>query len=149
MTQRDSQTNAEVERTLKEKGIEIGKTYEVRYPFKLEEVGVYNDYEVFGDFCGTTVTKQEWRQGARRKCRYPDDDYLFADGEGTMLLHVVGTCKLPGKYMERVFYTRKWICPDGSEVGRSDLRVSTLNHFIARASGFYYDYETEAEDDAA
>jgi len=118
--------------------IEVGKTYKVKYPFTLEEVENLGFTKI--------VTKKVWRPGVRSEPVYPDDSKLFADSEGQMLLTVVDTHKLPGRYQQRVFYTRKWICPDGSEFGKNNLRISTRNYFIEKASGYYYDYEVDSND---
>ena len=109
--------------------IEAGQIYEVTYPFIEEEVKSIFDQS----------TKKEWRPGVRNKHVYGGNFEPFADGEGKMILTVVDTFKPKGKYHKRVFYTRKWICPEGSSFGNNRLKIATLAFFRRRVSGYAFD----------
>lgn len=112
--------------------IEVGKDYRVEFPFVMT---VYSGYDVvdgpFEDDC--------WKPGCKVELVMPDDSEYVADGIGEMVLTVVDVHK-PGKYPERVFYTRKWIDPDGNEFGATKLHITTTLTFKRRAAGYYHDY---------
>lgn len=58
-----------------------------------------------------------------------------------MVLDVVATFK-PGRFPERVFYTRRWIDPDGREFGKTNkLRATTTAHFRSLLKGYRHDFE--------
>ena len=109
----------------------IGREYEVKFPFVTD---IYSGFDEDGPF-----VKETWRPGCRSECVYPDDSELVADGEGVMILTIVDVHK-PGKYPERVFYTRKWRDPDGKEFGVGNLNITTTQAFKRRASGYHYAY---------
>lgn len=117
-------------------GICEGSEHRVAYPMILEPV------ELLGDD-GPYQTKS-WRPGVRYviECPYGDST-ASADGVGWMVLKVVSVHK-PGKYPERVFYTRSWVSPDGHVFGNSKLRMTTTQAFRSMAKGFRYEYEVEA-----
>lgn len=111
--------------------LEIGKNYEVKFPF----VGiVYNVYDHDGLY-----QDEGWKPGCRSEPVHPDDFELVADGEGEMILTIVDIHK-PGKYQERVFYARKWRDPDGKEFGSGRLHITTTTTFKRRAAGYYHAY---------
>lgn len=82
---------------------------------------------------------ESWRPGTRGEAVYPDDCEEVADGEGEMILTVIDVFK-PGKYPERVFYTRKWKDPDGKIFGKNLLKITVVSAFKRRISGYFYDY---------
>jgi len=108
--------------------------FTVEYPFYL---GIHHDYDIN---IGPTEN-ETWVPGCRSQDVYPDDSEFVADGVGSMILTVVSTHK-PSKYPERVFYTRKWISPDGDEFGSSKLHIITMQTFKRRAARYYHDYRT-------
>ena len=95
-------------------GIQAGQTYHVRYPFIRDEIDA-------------------WKPGCQAGTGY-------ADAEGQMVLTVVSVHK-PGKYPERVFYTRSWIDPAGGCFGKRGLRMTTTEAFKRLASGYRHPYE--------
>lgn len=107
--------------------ITAGETHSVRYPFAREEV----------ELCDGPATG--WRPGCRSVQNYDDFDFI-ADGHGEMLLTVVSTHK-PGKFPERVFYTRQWKDPDGRVFGKGALRNTTAGNFRKLLRGYRHEYE--------
>ena len=116
--------------------IKVGSTYRVKFPFVAES------HAVFGD--EAPVPDETWRPGVRWEQCSPEDFEAVAEAEGEMILTVVDTHK-PGRYPERVFYTRKWIDPDGKEFGDERLRITTTGTFRRRATGYYHKYRIEGE----
>lgn len=112
--------------------MEIGEDFKIKFPFYL---GTHSGY----DLCGDPYTDEVWIPGCKSQDVYPDDCELVADGEGEMILSIVDIHK-PGRYPERVFYTRKWIDPDGNEFGATKLRIITTQTFKRRASAYYHEY---------
>jgi len=108
-----------------------GQEYRVKYPFyfcihhRYDENGLYQD--------------EVWIPGTRSQHVEPDDSEAIADGEGEMILRVVSIHK-PGRFPTRVFYTRKYVDPDGKEFGSGKLHMTTTQTFRRRASAFYYEY---------
>ena len=60
--------------------------------------------------------------------------------DGEMLLSVVSTHK-PGKFPERIFYTRQWKDPEGKVFGKGALRVTTIGTFRRLLRGYRHKYE--------
>lgn len=69
-----------------------------------------------------------WCPGVANRPVPPDDCEAFANGMGKMILTVVGRYK-PGKYPERVFFTRSWIDPDGKCFGKGGLHICVASKF--------------------
>lgn len=105
-----------------------GDVFEVEYPF------VRVTYEAFDE--EGTQTLLTWKPGCQYEYIGPEGETeAVYDGMGKQVLTVVDTFK-PGHYPMRVFYTRKWIAPDGREFGRSNLRICTLEKFNRLTRGF-------------
>lgn len=104
--------------------IEPGTAFRVQFPFFLT-VGTAVDENGPYDF-------PSWRPGSE-----PDEDGAHYHGEGFMVLTVVSVHK-PGKYPPRVFYTRKWIDPQGKEFGKDNLRVTSQGNFRRLVQGYRY-----------
>jgi hypothetical protein len=116
--------------------IEIGKTYEVAYPFVLEEVDLPPD-----DPEGGMRSVKSWRPGVGFIHSDPNCDAdSYADAFGQMLLTVVDVHK-PGKYPARVFYTRKWRDPKGREFGKAGLRITTTPAFKRLLAGYRHEID--------
>lgn len=114
--------------------IEVGKTYNVRYPFVLEDVELPPD-----DPEATQMAKvKSWRPGVKWE---QDDEYsdaaACADAFGEMLLTVVDVHK-PGRFPTRVFYTRQWKDPNGRVFGKGGLRITTLERFRRISRGYQH-----------
>ena len=120
--------------------IQPGQTYTVAgYPFVRYVASLVGDdgyYQTEG-----------WRPGCcTREDDDPDEDgcqawVYVADGTGSMVLDVVATFK-PGRFPERVFYTRRWIDPDGREFGQTGkLRIATTGQFRRLLKGYWHPFE--------
>lgn len=110
-----------------------GATFTVRHPFIRD---TYTDMDAEG---GWTVPC--WRPGTIHAHRtYDCGEVYFAHGEGSQVLSVVSTHK-PGKYPERIFYTRAWMDPDGKVFGKGKLRCATVQTFAGLVHGYRYPYE--------
>ena len=71
------------------------------------------------------------------------EHYAVAYGLGEMILTIVSIHK-PGRFPERVFYTRQWRDPDGKVFGSKKLRMTTTPTFIRRASGYKHEFILDA-----
>lgn len=111
--------------------LQEGNSYTVKFPFFGD---VYHGYDASGSF-----QEETWRPGCRSEFCAPDDCEWVADGEGEMVLTIVSIHK-PGRYPERIFYTRTFIDPEGREFGSSKLRMTTTPTFKKRVAGYYYEY---------
>ena len=119
--------------------IQPEQTYTVAgYPFVRYVASLVGD-----DGCYQT---EGWRPGCTRE----EDDIgepayqswaYVADGIGSMVLDVVAIFK-PGRFPERVFYTRRWIDPDGREFGQTGkLRIATTGQFRRLLKGYRHQFE--------
>ena len=88
-----------------------------------------------------------WKPGVEVELVPPDggSGESVCDGWGSIILTVVGTFK-PGRYPERVFYTRRWRAPDGREFGKGDLRVATVQKFARLAGGYRFAAEVRSRE---
>lgn len=111
-----------------------GQRYEVKFPF------VGSTYEAF-DWDGP-YSEECWKPGVEFKNVGPEDVEAVALAEGMMVLEVVGTFK-PGRYPERVFYTRRWIDPEGKGFGSNQLKMCTVEKFRRISRGYAYPYRLE------
>jgi hypothetical protein len=123
--------------------IEIGVTTRARYPF------VRCKAKVIDWTTGNPIEVDSWRPGIdwRPKSAYyyygEDENAPVADGEGFILLTPVAVCPMPGRYRDRVFYTRQWEGPDGKVFGKHGLLVTTVESFRVMLSGYRYWHELE------
>lgn len=108
-----------------------GVIYEVDYPFVQ---AMYNGLDEDGPY-----ERMSWKPGVEFKMTCPDDGEMFCDGIGKQILTVVSTHK-PGKYPERVFYTRRWLDPAGHEFGKTKLRMTTTSAFRWLTKGYRHPY---------
>lgn len=111
-----------------------GDVHHFAYPFIRD---TYDDYEEDGP-----VKRKTWKPGANIEVSRYDHEEVWANGEGEMIITVVD-CIKPGKFPMRVFYTRKFVNPDGKEFGKGSLRMATLYKFKQLISGYRYEYEIE------
>lgn len=118
---------------------EAGDVFEVPYPFVRDE---YTQAEYDPDGAHLAKPSPTWKPGIRHELRGYEGGYdiALADGQGAQLLTVVSRHK-PGKYPERVFYTRKWRDPDGKEFGKPELRITSMVAWRAKISGYRHPYE--------
>lgn len=117
--------------------MEIKANEEIRVSFPFYR-GIHQKADEEGFF-----DVEVWIPGCRSEYVYPDDTELVADGIGEMVLKIVDVHK-PGKYPERVFYTRRWADPDGKEFGVGKLHITTTTAFKRRAKGYYHNYRVAA-----
>ena len=119
--------------------IEAGQTHTVAgYPFVRYVADLISED---GDY-----RKEGWRPGCTLETDenagsyFPEKHYV-ADGVGSMVLDVVATFK-PGRFPERVFYTRRWVDPDGREFGKTGkLRIATTGQFRRLLKGYRHYFE--------
>lgn len=112
---------------------EPGDLFEVPYPFIRA---------TFSEFDGEGVAESlTWQPGARFATDSPNLNFgPTADGVGAQLLTVVSRHK-PGKFPERVFYTRQWRDPDGKIFGKTCCRVTTMACWRALINGYRHPFE--------
>jgi hypothetical protein len=121
--------------------IQAEQTYTVAgYPFVRYVANLLDEDD------GNPYQTEGWRPG----CTKEEDDLgehgyqawvYVADGTGSMVLDVVATFK-PGRFPERVFYTRRWIDPDGREFGKTGkLRIATTGQFRRLLKGYRHPFE--------
>ena len=121
--------------------IQAGQTHTVTgYPFVRYVANLYDEDD------GRPYQTEGWRPGCvfetdeNASSYFPVKDY-FAHGTGSMVLDVVATFK-PGRFPERVFYTRRWIDPDGREFGKTGkLRIATAGQFRRLLKGYRHPFE--------
>ena len=114
--------------------IEPGRTYAVPFPFVLEDVEIPPD-----DPEATALVKvKSWRPGIEWDTDNYGNSEACADALGEMLLTVVDIHK-PGRFPSRVFYTRQWKDPKGRVFGKGGLRITTLEAFRRRATGYRHE----------
>jgi hypothetical protein len=121
-------------------GTKTAEAIRVRYPF------VRVPMETF-DYDGPNVA-MTWIPGVRYEPIYPDTAEAVADGEGWMTLTVVSSHK-PGRFPERVFFTRTFTPPDGPTFGKTKLHIATRAKFSRICRGYGYPYRNIAEKDPA
>jgi hypothetical protein len=98
--------------------------FSIPYPFVRETFLRYGEEEI-----------ESWRPGVRFELVPPDDSEAVADGLGRQLLTVVSAHK-PGRYPERIFYTRGWEDPTGKTFGKPRLLVATADKFRRLTKGY-------------
>lgn len=122
---------------------ESGQRFEVKYPF------IYDDTPSgYHHPDGAPLDDGRWRPGTRGEVRgqYGDDSGEVADAVGTQIITVVSIHK-PGRFATRVFYTQKWIDPDGRTFGKNACRAMTLEKFRRRTAGFAIPYDVSGRFD--
>lgn len=109
-------------------------SYRVKFPFIQDEYSGPKD----GEFVEGV---KSWRPGTR--CEHGDyeysDEQWVADGEGHMVLEVLGTFK-PGRFPERTFYLRRFIDPAGRQFGKEKVRVIASTAFKRMLKGYRHPY---------
>lgn len=110
--------------------IKPGDVFKIKHPFVRE------------DFNGPDGLEKTWKPGTRQEQIANDDFVTMADGEGLQVLTVVSLHR-PGSYPTRVFYTRKWIDPNGGEFGKRDLLCKSVSAFRQIIKGYRWAYGVE------
>ena len=114
---------------------QAGEVYEFAYPFS-RDTHTEQDEEGF-------YQVPTWKPGPRKvEIRGHGDIDLenVADAMGRQQITIVGTFR-PGKFPLRVFYTRKWIDPDGKVFGKSACRITTIHGFRSLVNGFRHEFK--------
>lgn len=116
-------------------------TWNVRFPFVR---ATYEERDEEG-----VAERETWKPGTRYE---PIDNmgngHDVADGVGWMHLTEISRHK-PGKYPERVFYTRLFEDPDGKSFGKRNLRMTTAEAFRRLCAGYRVPYEVAEQRGAA
>lgn len=121
--------------SLSQPELELGKTYQVPYPFVREEVELSpTDPEA----THPNIVRS-WRPGVDMERDEFGATYGSAEAMGEMLLTVIDVHK-PGKFPTRVFYTRQWRDPSGRVFGKSGLSITTLASFRGRLRGYRHPF---------
>jgi len=82
-----------------------------------------------------------WDPGVRYEIARPDGaSYALADALGKMVLTEVSRHK-PGKFPERVFFTRLFIDPDGKSFGKGGLKIVSSAKFARLCRGYAHEFE--------
>ena len=104
------------------------------------------DYPFWVDTPWTSDEEGEWKQESYWEigCKKEEGDpevgiptSYYYHALGKMVVRVEETCKLPGRE-ERIFYTRKWIDPEGKEFGKNTLHVIAKSAFTRLLKGHRY-----------
>jgi hypothetical protein len=114
---------------------------DVRYPFVREKVSLRDEDE---EGCGS-VEVDSWRPGVRyEQYRGSGDGYTetICDGWGVMRLAEISRHK-PGKYPERIFYTRQFVDPAGKVFGKPKLRMTTAQNFKVLCAGYRFESDID------
>lgn len=111
--------------------------WEVEFPF------VRVDYTPPPDEEGPSGPVKTWKPGTVYACASPSEEFQLAEGVGLMRLVEVSRHK-PGKFPERVFYTRSFVDPGGREFGNRRLRMTTRVAFERMCRGYRVPYRVEA-----
>lgn len=117
-----------------------GMVFRQPYPF------VRDEYEEC-DQDGIAKVKT-WRPGVRHEWAGPEDTEAVADAMGEMILTVVSIHK-PGRYPTRVFFTRRWMRPDGREFGKTKCRCTTSQRFRQLARGYEHEFRLATPEEQA
>lgn len=117
----------------------IGIDIRVPYPFvRSSYIGLDADgtYEVPCWRPGTTVLHRR------------EDVEMVAHGMGFMILTAVSLHK-PGKWRERVFFTRKWEDPNGRVFGKNHILIKPTANFRELCKGYRHPFRVVGPEEAA
>lgn len=129
----------------KSQTIIAGQLHRVPYPFCWEKFTAYPVKY------GPGVETDTWRPGTQmvdggEYGRYGEQELsAVSHGMGFMLAEVISIHK-PGRFPERVFFTRTWETPDGKQFGKQKLRITTTAAFRRLIKGYRYEFELVEED---
>lgn len=85
----------------------------------------------------------EWCPGTRQKDCVTDDFCAVADDMGHQILTIISTYK-PGSFPERVFFTRKWRDPNGTEFGKNNLHMKSTVAFRTLVRGYQHHFDLQS-----
>lgn len=116
--------------------INVDQSYDIVFPFLVTTFSPLPESDGEGGV-SFPEERETWRPGwAPYANQYTEGSYCH--GWGREFRKVVSIHK-PGRYPERVFYTRLWLDPDGRAFGKGSLRMTTTAAFKSWASGARYD----------
>jgi len=97
-------------------------------------------HEIVHPFCriGYVDGTRHWTIG----CEIEDGTW-YCQGEGLKIIEEISRYT-PPRYGEKVFFTVRYIDPDGNDTSRKKLKMLGAKAFERRVSGFYHPYEVEA-----
>lgn len=111
----------------------MDKVTTIPYPFVRCKASIF-DGEGYAEI-------DSWRPGTEYG---PPDPYSDverqADGIGSMTITEVGRYK-PGRFPERVFYTRTFTTPDGVAFGKGGLHVAVASKFSRITTRYGHPYK--------
>lgn len=108
---------------------EIGSVHEVPYPFLR---CTFTSADEDGPF-----EAPSWKPGAEYGEDYCGRQRHVANGMGFQIVTVVGVYQ-PGRFPTRVFYTRKWVDPEGNTFGKNALKIKTVDAFERLIKGYAF-----------
>ena len=108
-----------------------GALFTFPYPFVEDEYSDGSD--------GPSTPSPCWKPGIRFEDR-GECHQALADAVGSQTVTIVATFK-PGRYPERIFFTRKWTDPDGKSFGKSNLHTKTRAGFTRLISGYRHEFD--------
>lgn len=116
-----------------------GEVFRVRYPFVQCVVDIMTE--------DGPIDLLSWRPGCEYEMRggygeYEGHSVAIAHGVGEMVLTVEAVFK-PGRFPVRVFYTRKFVTPEGREFGKGRLRIATVEKFRRLSKSYQCEYVIE------
>ncbi len=109
-----------------------GAVIVVAHPFVKEE---FSGYDEDGPY-----KRMSWRPGIKTEFVGPESTGTFANGVGAQIVTIISTHK-PGKYPNRVFFTRSWRDPDGHQFGKTKLRMTTAGALRSICNGYRHEYD--------
>lgn len=107
--------------------VEVGETYRVACPFIRT---AFEDYDEGGVFKSLS-----WEPGIKWEV-LGEDASARSHGVGSVEYTVISRHKPPHPYPARIFFTRKWVAPDGKKFGTSRLRIMTEAQFKTRIRSY-------------
>ena len=109
------------------------------YPFVREVYSIFDFDEETG--LVPRVESFDWRPGTEFDAnQYGERRIAHAVGE--IILTEVARFK-PGRYPERVFFTRQWLTPEGNLFGKTRLRMTTASAFSRLIKGYGAPYTVQ------
>lgn len=115
----------------------VGSSHDIKYPFVMERVSLWD-----GE---ASYEADSWRPGIRTELMPPEGEPAhFADGEGKQILTIVDIHK-PGRFPERIFYTRQWQDPAGKVFGKPKLFIAVASKFNRLRRGYMHEYTIETK----
>lgn len=115
----------------------VGEVFEVRYPFVRS---TFRDIDASDETGLNEIQRPTWKPGTEYRGTDGENVYTQADAEGSMVLTVISTHRPPG-FPTRVFFTRRFVNPDGKEFGKRKLHIVTAEKFRRLASGYQHEYD--------